>query len=175
MADTIIHRGLLLQQQLHMLLLQSEGERKPLNCKRNLLWIVVETEQIQSADECLHTPLELTNALLLSCIVLNNLSNDLTTDAQLLEEMHLPQGSGDQVVLGDDQLLLEIEAVDVDIVHAIAQNRVHALVVVMTEDKQTTAEIQVNATEVLVLKAIVLAAIRQVDQQVVDLLTLGRL
>lgn len=158
-----------------MLLLERERQGESLDGKRNLLWIVVETEQIQPTDKRLHAALELTYTLLLTCVVLNDVRDDLATDTQLLKEMHLPQSSGHEVVLRDNQLLLEIKAAHLDVVHTIAQNGIHPLVVVVAEDEQTATQIQVNAAEVLVLEAIVLAAIRQMDQQVVDLLTLGRL
>ena len=101
--------------------------------------------------------------------------HDLLTEANLLIEIDFTQGRGNEIRLGDDDLLLETEAVDLDIVHAVAQNRVNLLMIIMAEDEQTAAQIEIDAREVLVLEAVILTAVRQVNEQIVDLLTLGRL
>lgn len=158
-----------------MLPLHGEWQAKSLDRKRHLGRIIVEPQQIELADDRLNAALQFSDPLFLSRVMLNDVRNNFLADANLLEEVDLTQCRIYQVALRDHELLLHIEALHPDIVHAVPQNGIHLLVIVVTEDKQAAAQIQVNAREILVLKAIVLAAVRQMDEQIVDLLALGRL
>ena len=158
-----------------MLPLHSERQAESLDRKRYLCRIIVEPQQIELADNRLNAALQLAYALFLSRVMLNDMRNNFLADANLLEEVDLTQCRIHQVAFRNHELLLHIEALHPDIVHAVPQNGIHLLMVVVTEDKQTTAQIEVDAREILVLKAIVLTAVRQVDEQIVDLLALGSL
>ena len=107
MRNTLIHHLLTLQEQLHVITLEGERQRKVLDGKRYLGRIVVEAEQIEFADDRLDAALQLTNALLIARVVLDDVRDDFLTDANLLEEIDLTQGRANQVVLRDGQLLLD--------------------------------------------------------------------
>ena len=175
MRNARIHRRLLLHEECHVLLLDREGQREALDRKRHLRRIIVEPQEIDLADHGLDAALQLTHTPLLARKVLDDVRDNLLADANLLKQIDLTQRLADEIVLRDDELLLEAEALHLDIVHAVAENRVHATVVIVTEYKEAAAQIQVDARKVLVLEAIVLGSVRQVDEQIVNLLTLGRI
>ena len=175
MRDALIHRCLLLEEEVHVILLERERQRKVLDCERHLRGVVVEPQQIDLADNRLDAAFELTDTLLLTREVFNDVRDDFLTEAKFLKEIDFTKGGGDEVRLRNDDLLLETEAIHLDVVHAVAQNWVDLLMIVMREDEQAAAQIEVDAREVFVLEAVVLAAVRQVDEQIVDLLALRRL
>ena len=158
-----------------MLPLHREWQTKSLNRKGHLLGIIVESQQVELANYRLNAALQLTHPLLVPRITLNDMRNNFLADANLLKEIDLTQCRIHQVAFCNHKLLLHIEAIDLDIIHTVPQNGVDLLVIVVAEDKQTTAQIQVDARKIFVLKAIILAAIGQMDEQIVDLFALGRL
>jgi len=173
MRNAIIQRCLLLKKEISMLLLEGERQRESLNGKRHLLRIIVESQQIHLANDGLDTALQLTDALLLTRETLNHVRDNLLVDANLLKQIDLTQGLAYEILLRNNQLLLHTESIHLDVVHTVAENGIYATVIVVTEDEQTAAQIQINTREILVLETVILATIRQVDQEIVDLLTLG--
>ena len=71
MLDAFIHIGLALQEEFHVALLQDERQTESLNCKRNLLGIVVESQQVELADDGLDASLEFTDTRLATRVILN--------------------------------------------------------------------------------------------------------
>ena len=92
MRNTLIHHLLALQEELHMITLEGEGQRKVLDSKWHLGGIVVEPQKIEFADDRLNAALQLTDTLLIARVVLNDVCDDILTDANLLEEIDLTQG-----------------------------------------------------------------------------------
>lgn len=175
MRDAVIQRRLLLEEEVHMLLLESERQRKVLDRERHLCRIIVEPQQIDLTDDRLDAALELADTLLLAREILDNVCNDFLTEAKFLIEIDFTKRRGDEIRLRNHDLLFQTESLDLDVVHAVAQNRVDLLMIVVAEDEQTTAQIKIDAGKVLVLEAVVLAAVRQVNEQIIDLFALGRL
>lgn len=160
MSDAVIQLRLLLEEEVHVILLERERQSKVLDGERHLGRIVVEPQQIDFADDGLDATLQLTNTLLITREVLNNVRHDVLTEAKFLKEIDFTKSRGDKVVLRNDDLLLQAEAVDLDVVHAVSQNWVDLFVIVMAEDEQTAAQVEVDARKVLVLEAVILAAVR---------------
>ncbi len=131
MADALIHILLLLQEEFNVLLLNRKGQREALNRERNLLGIVVEPKQIHLADDRLDTALELTHTRLPARIVLHDKLKDLLADTDLLMKARFLERGGQQILLGNEELLLDAEPLTLDVVHAVAQNGIHLLVVVV--------------------------------------------
>ena len=156
-----------------MVALECERQVELLDSERHLRRVIVEPQQVELADNRLDAALEFAHTALVTRKVLDDVCNDILAEANLLEEIDLTQCSLDQIALRNDELLLDIEPADLDVVHTIAQNGIDALMIVVTEDEQTATEIEINAREILVLKAIILRTIRQMNQQIVDLLALG--
>lgn len=175
MCDAGIDHRLLLEEEIYMVLLQREGEAEALDRERDLLGIIVEPQQVELADDGLDAALQLAHATLVAGEVLNDMGDNLLAEANLLEEVDFTERLGHEVLLRNNELLLEVEAGNLDVVHTVAQNGVDAFVVVVAEDEQATAQIEVDAGKVLVLEAVILAAVRKMDEQIVDLLALRRL
>lgn len=85
MGDAGVLIRLFLQEEINVLLLECEGQRKALDRKRNLDRIIIEAKQIDLADDGLDRPLEFAHALLLTRKVLYDMRDDLLVDANLLE------------------------------------------------------------------------------------------
>lgn len=118
-----------------MLPLHCKGQTKPLNGKGHLRRIIIESKEIEFADHCLDTSLQLPHTLLLPRIVLDDMRNNFLADANLLKEIDLTQRCIHQVALCNYKLLLYIEALYPNIVHAVAENGIDLLVIIVTEDE----------------------------------------
>jgi len=131
MLDAFVHFRLALQEQFHMALLQDEGQTESLNGKRNLLRIVVESQQVKLADDGLDAALEFTHACLAARVILNHKLENVLADAYLFVQSRLLECTRKQIVLGNLQLLLDTEALDCNVKHTVAQNWVDLLVIVL--------------------------------------------
>ena len=91
----------------------------------------------------------------------------------LLLEQYLLADLGDYVVVGDDRLLLGVVALGLDTIHTIAENRIYLALIVVTEDEQALAQVEVDVREVFVVELVVLRRVRQMGQDACNLLALG--
>ena len=156
-----------------MLLLHDEGQREILDMERQIL-AVEHAEHIDLLYHALHAALELTDTRLLIRIVLNHVLEHLRGDTDLLHEIHLLECSGNNVLLGDCELLLAGIALQLDNHHTIKEYPINLVDVVATEHEHDLLQINRNTGQVLILKVPILYGVRKVDQHVLNLLALRR-
>ena len=79
-----------------------------------------------------------------------------------------------QQVVGSNRCLLSLViALRLDPVHSVPENRIHLTFLIVTEDEQTTAKVEVQLREVLVMELRVLRCICEMGKDTSNLLTLG--
>ena len=95
MRDAVIQLRLLLEEEINVILLECERQRKVLDGERDLRRIVIEPQQIDFADDRLDAALQLTDTFLLTREVLNDVRDDFLTEAKFLKEIDFTKSRRD--------------------------------------------------------------------------------
>ena len=88
MRYALINRLLLLQEQIYMFLLEHEGQIEVRDVKREILR-VKHAEHIHFLRNLLNTALQLPDTLLITCMLPDDVLNDLLADTDLLIEIDI--------------------------------------------------------------------------------------
>lgn len=154
-----------------MLLLHRERQLEVLNMERQCLG-VEHTQHIHLLCNLIHAALELTDTLLLICLVVQNLGHYLRCKGNLLREPNLLECCRKKIVFSNRCLLLLVLALKMHHHHTIQKNTINTVHLVRTKCKHHLAQINGNATQILVLKVAILHRISQVNKHIGDLLAL---
>jgi hypothetical protein len=83
---------LLLEEEVHMLLLDNKGQLEPRDMERQLLRIE-DSQHVNLLHDSLHAPLQLSHPLFIAGILLQNMLHNIMADRDLLIQIHLLERS----------------------------------------------------------------------------------
>ena len=164
---------LLLQEQVHVLLLDDKRQRKARNVKRQFLGIV-HAQHIDLLDNLVNRPLEFTHTRLIVRIRLDNVGQHLLGHGHPLGQAHLLERRRQQVLFRNRHLLLQVVALELNHHETVQQHPVNLGNVIRRKHKHDLGQVNRHTRQVLVLEPLVRRRVRQVNQHVLDLLALGR-
>ena len=156
-----------------MLLLQHEWQCESRDVERQILYIE-HPQHIDTLDNLLNTTLQLAHPRLLRSVVVKDVLKHLTAHSHLLRQVHLLESRRQQILLRNLHLVLRLVATQRHDNHAVKEDTIHTSQVIATEHKHGTAHIQRDARQILILEQHVLNRIREMNKEILDLLTLLR-